>query len=183
MTSSMLWRRLDLPGHDACNLAKRADGWSLDGTAVFRENDLPVQLVYHVTCDLAWRTRHGHVRGWLGLQPVAFNVARIKSGGWTLNGKSASGLEHCVDLDLGFTPATNLVQLRRLALAEGQAADVPVVWLDASTGTLERLDQTYQRRTETSYWYEAPRYQYADLLEVTPEGFIRRYPGLWESEF
>ncbi|HYM82114.1 MAG TPA: hypothetical protein VEY91_11990 [Candidatus Limnocylindria bacterium] len=28
----------------------------------------------------------------------------------------------------------------------------------------------------------APRFSYAALLEVTPEGFVRSYPGLWEMD-
>ena len=101
---------------------------------------------------------------------------------WTLNGAVVSGLENCVDLDFGFTPATNLLQLRRLALALEEAANVPVAWLDVSAGTLEVLHQRYERRSETTYWYEAPRFDYAAMLEVTAAGFIRRYPGLWEEE-
>ena len=62
------------------------------------------------------------------------------------------------------------------------AADVPVAWLDVATGTLEVLPQRYERRAEATYWYEAPRFDYAALLEVGPAGFIHRYPGLWEAE-
>ena len=35
-------------------------------------------------------------------------------GDWKLNDVPVPELAHCVDLDLGFTPATNLMQLRRL---------------------------------------------------------------------
>ncbi len=90
---------------------------------------------------------------------------------------------NCVDLDFGFTPATNLLQLRRLALDEGQAADAPAAWLSAlPAGSLELLPQRYERRTAATYWYEAPSVGYAALLEVAPTGFILRYPGLWEAE-
>jgi hypothetical protein len=87
-----------------------------------------------------------------------------------------------MDLDFGFTPSTNLLQLRRLALATGQGADAPAAWLDVSTGTLDVLVQRYERRSETTYWYEAPRFNYAEMLEVDSVGFVRRYPGLWEVE-
>ena len=83
---------------------------------------------------------------------------------------------------LGFTPRHDLSQLRRLALAEGQAADVPVAWLDVSTGALDALAQRYERRSKLTYWYEAPRFNYAALLEVSPLGFVRRYPGLWDVQ-
>lgn len=178
----MLWRRLDSPGHDACRLEKAATGWQLDGTAVFHHDDGPAQLVYRVACNLAWHTRYGEVHGWLGSRVVGFKTTRTMAGVWTLNGSVISDLANCVDLDLGFTPATNLLQLRRLELAIGRQADVPVAWLDPSAGTLEVLHQSYERRSETTYWYQAPRFEYAALLEVTPTGFVRSYPGLWESE-
>lgn len=179
---SVLWRRLDAPGHDACVLAQGDAGWQLEGTAVFRHDSVPAQLTYRVMCDRAWRTLRGQVRGWLGAHAVAFAIARTDRGVWTLNGGAVPGLEHYLDLDLGFTPATNLLQLRRLALAHGQAAAAPVVWLDVAAGTLTVLPQRYERRGDATYWYEAPSVPYAGLLEVTPLGFIRRYPDLWEAE-
>jgi hypothetical protein len=181
-TASILWRRLDAPGHDACRLEQGDAGWRLDGAAVFSEEKLPARLTYQVACDLAWRTEHGEVRGWLGDRSVEYTVVRSTEGLWTLNGTAVPGLGDCVDLDIAFTPATNLLQLRRTALAVGQAADVPVAWLDVSAGTIEVLPQRYERRTETTYWYEAPRFDYAAVLEVGPAGFVHRYPGLWEEE-
>jgi len=181
-TTTILWRRLDTPGHDACRLEGSDAGWQLEGTAVFRHEGVPARLAYRVAGDPAWRTREGQVRGWLGGQSVEFTIGRTAGGVWTLNGAVVPGLESFDDLDLGFTPATNLSQLRRVALAEGQAAEVPVAWLDVAAATLEVLPQRYERRSQATYWYEAPSVGYAGLLEVTSAGFIRRYPGLWEAE-
>lgn len=181
-TASILWRRLDTPGHDACRLMRSAAKWELDGTAVFRQDGVAARLSYRITCDSSWRTEKGSVQGWLGLHSVKFSIARTNSGGWTLNDATVTGLEECVDLDLGFTPATNLVHLRRLALAVDQQAAAPAAWLDVSAGILDGLYQRYERRTETAYWYEAPRFDYQALLEVNPDGFIEHYPRLWEAE-
>jgi hypothetical protein len=182
MAESILWRRLDTPGHDACRLDRSATGWQLEGTAVFLHQGNPARLDYRLVCDTAWRTQQGHVQGWIGSDPLELRIARTNAGVWTLNGATVPNLEDCVDLDFGFTPATNLSQLRRLALEVGQAADVPVAWLDLSPGSLGRLPQRYERRADETYWYEAASFGYAALLEVTPEGFVRRYPGLWEAE-
>jgi hypothetical protein len=177
----ILWRRLDLPGHDACRLEQSDDGWRLDGTAVFRHDGRPARLAYQVASDASWITRQGLVSGWLGARAIDLTIARTPEGLWTLNGAAVPGLEGCLDLDLAFTPATNLLPIRRLALAQGQAADAPAAWLDLTAGVLQALPQRYERRAETTYWYEAPSVQYSGLLEVTPTGFIRRYPGLWEE--
>jgi uncharacterized protein len=180
--TAILWRRLDTPGHDACRLDRSADGWRLQGTAVFRHEGLPARLAYQVECDLEWRTQQGSVLGWVGTKSIEFRIARTPQGVWRLNDTIVTDLGSCIDLDFGFTPGTNLFQLRRLALNEGQAADAPAAWLDAPEGRLELLPQRYERRSATTYWYESPSVEYAALLEVGPTGFVRRYPGLWEAE-
>jgi len=179
---SMLWRRLDCAGHDACRLEQVEDGWRLDGTAVFSAEGEPARLAYQVCCDRRWYTTRGSVIGWIGERALRFAIERSADGLWTVNGTEVRNLDGCVDLDLGFTPATNLCQLRRLALRPGESAPAPVAWLDPDRGTLEILHQQYERRTENAYWYEAPRFSYAALLEVTSVGFVRHYPGLWQEE-
>jgi hypothetical protein len=180
--SEILWRRLDVPGHDACRLEETVGGWRLAGMTVFLHEGAPAQLAYEVACDRQWRSREGHVRGWLGSQPIDVSVSRSPGGAWTLGGSVVPGLETCEDLDFGFSPATNLFQLRRLALAPGQARDCPVAWLDDTARALTLLPQRYERRSELTYWYESPTSAYAALLEFTPAGFARVYPGLWQRE-
>jgi hypothetical protein len=179
---SILWRRLDGPGHDACRLEQHGAGWQVEGAAVFQLGGRPAHLSYVAACDISWRAVSGRVRGWIGDRTVELSIERSPGGAWTLDGEVMSGLRDCMDLDFGFTPSTNLLQLRRLALGNGQGADAPAAWLDVSNGTLEVLVQRYERRSETAYWYEAPRFNYADMLEVDNMGFVRRYPGLWEME-
>ena len=182
MTSvAALWRRLDAPGHDVCRLEEGRIGWRLDGTAVFRHDDAPARLDYRVHSDRTWRTRAAHVQGWVGSRAVEIIVVR-EDGRWLLNDAPVPGLDDCVDVDFGFTPATNLLQLRRIALAVGAAADVPVAWLDVPAGTLLRLQQRYHRLSDDRYEYDAPRFAYHAELEVNAAGFVRRYPRLWELE-
>jgi hypothetical protein len=134
-----------------------------------------------VDCDAAWRTRRAEVRGRLGDRAVERLVGRDAAGVWTLDGAPQPGLERLVDLDLGFTPATNLVQLRRIALGIGDAADVEVAWMDAESVSLTALAQRYERRTERTYGYASPSAGYEAELEVDEAGFVRVYPGLWEA--
>ncbi|MGK6309353.1 putative glycolipid-binding domain-containing protein [Variovorax sp. DT-64] len=183
IVATMFWRRLDLPGHDACRLEKHSDGWQLDGAAVFRsENGQPARLDYRVHCDKAWHAKWGRVRGWVGSLPVDFAIARAANGEWSLNDQRMPDLAHCTDLDLGFTPATNLLPLRRLNLQVGESAEAPAAWLDLDDEGLSALAQHYERRSEIEYWYQSPRFDYEGLLLTTPDGFVTHYPTLWQPE-
>jgi hypothetical protein len=44
---------------------------------------------------------------------------------WTLNGSVVDGLGDRVDLDFGFTPTTNLMQLRHIGLIEQPSGKRP----------------------------------------------------------
>lgn len=182
MPASVLWRRLDAPGHDACRLERSGTGWRLDGAAVFRHGGAPARLAYRVDCDGGFGAPRGLVSGWIGRRSIEARIERGAGGVWTVNGEAAPGVDAGIDLDFGFTPATNLLAIRRLALGEGEAADAPAARLDVERGQLELLLQRYERRSASTYWYESPSAGYAALLEVDALGFVLRYPGLWELE-
>ena len=170
--------RLDRPGRDAAMLQPSDGGWLLRGAAAFDHDTGWAAVAYQVEVDDRWRSKRGVVSGFLGDKTIAHEIRRDDVG-WRLNGRVIEGLEHLVDLDYGFTPATNVLQLWRIALEPGQRADVPVVWFDLDSASLIELPQSYERRSEASYWYEAPSVPYRALLRIAPNGFVRSYPGLW----
>ena len=179
---SAFWRRLDTPGHDAAHLSRTAEGWHLEGTAVFAHELGPARLSYWVDCAPGWRTRRGGVAGWVGDRRCDVDVTRSQTGQWRLGDEAVDGLERCLDLDFGFTPATNFLQLHRCGLATGETADFPVAWLDVPDASLTCLPQRYEKRSAASYWYESPQGPYSALLELADSGFVRSYPGLWKME-
>jgi uncharacterized protein len=174
-----LWRRLDSPGHDACRLTRSGSGWRLEGAAVFAWRGRPCQLGYAVDCDALWQSRSAAIEGWLGADDVALRIERTEGGGWTLNGVHQPQAVGLIDLDLGFTPATNLLPIRRLALAVGQAMPAPAAWLTFPPDRLTRLEQSYERLDQTRYAYRAPAFDYAAVLTVDSAGLVTDYPGLW----
>jgi hypothetical protein len=179
LDQSILWRRLDAPGHDACALWSTADGFRLEGCAVFALEERPCRLAYEVRCDAAWRTAGARVEGIIGTIGLAFDI--VPGERWALDGRDFV-LPGCVDLDLSFTPATNLIALRRLALDVGERADAPAAWLRFPELELEKLAQRYHRVARDRYEYESPDVGYAGTLEVTDLGFVTRYPDLWELD-
>ena len=93
-------------------------------------------------------------------------------------------MEGCADLDLSFSPATNLLPIRRLGLAVGVGAPVRAAWLRFPECRLAALEQRYERLDNERYRYEAGSGSDAFRVEllVASSGFVLEYPGLWTQE-
>jgi hypothetical protein len=181
-TTTFLWRRLDAPGHDACQFLSGPDGHTLRGTAVFMEAKRICALQYEVIADSAFRTRRARVTGSIGKDLVDLRVRGNARAEWTINGAEQPSLAGCVDLDLGFTPATNLLPLRRLALRVGEEAQAPAAYLAFPRIKFHVLPQRYKRLSRTEYDYESPTAGYRGTLQVGPNGVVLHYPGLFMME-
>jgi hypothetical protein len=182
VTDTILWRRLDLAGHELARLEAREDGFDLSGTALFLQEGRPCRLEYLVTCDATWRTVSARIRGSTGDREVEIDVAVDEERRWRLNGEDCPDVAGCLDIDLGFSPATNLLPIRRLSLAVGEAAEVRAAWLPFPQLTFEPLPQVYRREGERTYRYESDGGRFVRTLEVDAAGFVTSYPGLWQAE-
>lgn len=172
------WRALDRDGRDSCRLVEHEAGWMLIGHARFREAEGDSALDYVVRCDPEWTTLSADVSGiWRGAQ-AALRVERTGET-WLLNGEAVTGVTGAVDIDLGFTPATNLMPLRRLS--EIGSLDATAAWLADPGAGLARLDQRYTRRRGGVVHYMAEQTGYETDLVVAPCGFVTTYPGAWEA--
>ena len=179
---SILWQGFILPGHEACRLFSQDSGWHLQGTAVFSHEKQPCRLDYQITCDDAWQTLSAEVGGWLGNTSVGIQIKTDPSQHWWLNGVEQPDIKGCIDIDLNFSPSTNLLPIRRLHLAIGETADVKAAWLRFPSFKLEVLPQQYRRLDETTYRYESAGGKFVADLKVNRSGFVLEYPGIWHSE-
>lgn len=179
---SILWRRLDQPGHESARLTQRETGWRLTGTAVFAHERLPCRLDYQITCDAVWQTLAGKVEGRVGEKVVEIEISVDPQRRWRLNGEERPEVRGCSDLDLNFSPSTNLLPIRRLGLELGHGAEVRAAWLRFPSFTLEPLEQYYTRIDEAIYRYESAGGRFVTELRVNEAGFVTEYPGFWGED-
>lgn len=179
---SILWRGIDMPGHDACRLFSLNGRWHLSGAAVFSHKQQPCCLNYEVISDQHWKTVSARISGWLGQDPVKFEITAGPDLKWRINGVEKPAVDGCTDVDLNFTPATNLLPIRRLNLAVNEVAEVKAAWLRFPDFELEPLPQVYKRLDEFNYHYESGGGSFVSQLKVNAVGFVTDYAGLFKAE-
>ncbi len=180
--TAVLWRWLDRTGCDAARIAALADGHRVAGTAVVVAGDQPCRLDYDVVCDRRWVTREARVEGWIGGAPVHVLLRADGRGSWWRDGVPQPHVDGCLDVDLGFTPATNTLPIRRLGLEVGTSSAVRAAWVRFPEFTLEALDQVYRRTGAAAYRYESGEGRFTAGIAVTAGGVVTDYEGFWSAD-
>jgi uncharacterized protein len=180
----MRWRRTDLPGREEATVDHVPGGWKLTGEVEVEESGVHAKLRYNILCDEAWSTRTALIEGEAGAR-IRVALVADGHGNWRNDGKPVPELAGAIDVDLGFTPMTNTLPIRRLALAVGEHAPVRSAWLRFPELRLEALEQTYLRETGHRFRYEAlvDGDPFVARLDTDAFGRVHRYEGLWEAEF
>ena len=182
MSETILWRGIDRPGHEYCAVHREDEQWLVQGAALFIHEDEACSLDYVIACDAQWRSQTAQVSGWIGNDPVKLDLKVDSNQRWLLNGVDQPQVSGCTDVDLNFSPSTNLLPIRRLKLEVGQKASVSAAWLLFPSLKLERLDQVYRRLDEHVYRYDSNDGEFSAELTVNSFGLVTNYPELWEQE-
>src|ERR1044072_4863166 len=121
--STMIWRRLDMPGHESVRVFFAEDSWYLEGTSVFLYGDKPCRLDYLIECDENWLTTAADITGWTGDELIDLEIDIDEDRRWFINGKESPEVKGCIDIDFHFSPITNTLPIKRLNIpAEKEAA-------------------------------------------------------------
>ncbi len=167
------------PGLDHCGLLEGPDGFVLEGFSV-RSAPVPMVAVYEVRADAVWATVAVDVQV---LRPEPARGLELRADGrghWWRNGEEAPELEGCIDVDLGCTPATNTLPIRRLDIPVGGEAEILAAWVRFPELEVRRFAQRYRRLAPDRYEYASDTFRAE--LDVDEAGLVIDYTGAWMRE-
>jgi uncharacterized protein len=165
------------PGSERADLWHEDDGWTLEGR-VKAFVDEPIRVSYVVRCSQEWETRAVSVNETRqeGERSLEFVVDAARR--WRMDGDPVPELDGCLDVDLGITPSTNTLPIRRLGLAVGASAEIVAGWIRFPGLDIVPATQRYTRLADRRYLYESNTF--SAELDVDDLGLVVTYPGIWE---
>ena len=189
---TVLWQRIDSPGSEWCTLEREPEGWRFRGIVLAAADTVPVLVQYVVVLASDWSTRAVEIVMHSGdaSQPRELRLTVDPEQRWQIEREPSldpsmpqddpMALHGLTDVDLGITPATNTLPIRRLDPAIGEAVAVTAAWVRFPELTIEPLPQRYIRLAERRYRYESAGGAFVTEIEVDELGLVTRYEGGWQ---
>ena len=187
---TLLWQRIDAPGSEWCALERESDGWRLRGVVLTEVATAPVLVHYAVGLAPDWSTRVVEIVMRSGAsEPRKLKLTVAPDQHWqikrepgpnpALPADALAALHGLIDVDLGFSPVTNTLPIRRLEPAIGEAVPVTAAWVRFPELTIEPLPQRYIRLAERRYRYESAGGAFVAEIEVDDLALVTTYEGGW----
>lgn len=174
---SILWRGVDPFSAELFRLVRGDRAWDLHGGVLA---DLPhggTEIRYLLRVDELWRSHRLRLE-MTGAHVGTLDLVGDGRGSWSVDGERATDLDGCLDVDVGITPSTNTLPIRRLDPRPGHPAiDLRVAWVRIPEMTVEADEQSYARVDERTWIFRSEGFEAE--LEVDEDGLVVTYGDLW----
>ena len=167
------------PGVERCAISRGVSGWVLEGDLVRRFREGPAVISCRVETDGRWKTGSAHAELVLRGESASVTV-EMKGSKWYVDGSRDESLDGCADVDLGASPVTNTLPIRRLRPEVGSMVSITAAWVRFPGLSVVALHQSYERVGERRYVYRSAT-GFRSEIEVDGFGGVRRYGDYWQA--
>ncbi|MGP4063185.1 putative glycolipid-binding domain-containing protein [Halobacillus sp. H74] len=177
MEHRVIWDHLEAAGAEHVKLKRSETHMEVNGTVLLVHNQMPHRLEYEVKLDLDWKTKT--VKVYHDGSPKPFVVHAEKQDKWWVNGEYDENLDGATNVDLTFTPFSNMLPINRVSWKIGERRTFKMVYVDVMLREVQPLLQvyTYLGDTEGKRIFQYKCRDYETALVVDQDGWVVEYPG------
>jgi hypothetical protein len=174
-----LWQWVQSPGLERFEFSRIGDEWVFRGTILTLSHDAPAEMRYEIACDRSFRTKNAKISlvDASGERTLKIDA---RDGRWFENGRENQIVNGAIDIDLGWSPSTNTLPLKRLKLEIGQSSgEFVAAWVRFPELTLQPLRQEYLRLGDRQYRYSSRGGAFVAKLTMDKDDLVMDYEGFW----
>ena len=177
---AVMWRRTtDNLSLEQAQLTWSATGPRIAGIVLAAHDANSLRVEYRIDCDEEWQTRWVEIVQCLSGSYSRLCLERDPDGRWRTNGRLDETLAGCTDVDLGITPSTNTLPIRRLAMRAGTVSEVKAAWVRFPELVVTEAHQSYERVSAQEYIYRNLNSGFTASITIDPDGLVRDYGSVW----
>jgi hypothetical protein len=171
LNRTLRWQPVGGIGLEQIDIGATAGGIVATSVVIGRFEDVDFGARYEVRLDPDWTFRALTLERNDGL---TLNLESDGKGNW-----SRPGFERCIDIDIGVTPFTNTLPIRRSRLEPGVPQSFFMAWVPLDSLEPYVDEQIYTRQDDTHVHYAAADGSFEADITVDADGFVVDYPGLF----
>ncbi|OLP61073.1 transcriptional regulator [Xaviernesmea oryzae] len=175
------WRPIDGEGLEHLQLTPKTDGGlTAQGVIIGAQDEHAFGVSYAIDCDAGWHVRRFSLQTTDGRHLA---MASDGQGHWINEaGAACPAFDGCIDIDLGGTPFTNTLPIRRLALAPKDGPRrLSMLYVPFDTFEPVIDGQIYTCLSPAAlYRYQAADRSFSAELPVDADGLVLDYPTLFQ---
>jgi uncharacterized protein len=175
-----LWQWLQSPGLERFEFVRAGDEWVFRGTILTMAKNAAAEVRYEIVCNSLFHTRVASI---FLREPTGERTLKIDAhdGRWFENGRENHAVKGAIDIDLGWSPSTNTLPIRRLNLDVGHASgEFIAAWVRFPDLLLQPLPQEYLRLAERKYRYSSRGGAFEANVLVDGDSLVLDYEGFWQ---
>jgi len=175
-----LWQWLQGTGLERFEFVRASDEWIFRGTILTLASDAAAEARYEIACDSLFQTRRVNIYLRDSSSERSLKID-TQNGHWFEDGRENQTVKGAVDIDLGWSPSTNTLPIRRLKLKVGEASGGFIAaWVRFPELTLQPLQQEYTRVAHRQYRYSSRGGAFEANLLVDDNDLVLDYEGFWQ---
>ncbi len=177
--TDVLWLSTELQSAEHCTIRTGPGSHEFESTALLVYRDVPARIDYTLSTNEALQRHRVRIEMTAGGQRRILSLDHSDNG-WLVDGVPRADLEACMDIDLGWTPATNTLPLRRETIEIGQSIETLAAWVRFPELDVIASAQKYTRLAGNLVRYQSATFE-AELV-VSPDGIVTTYAdSLWKA--
>ncbi len=174
-----LWRWLQNPGLERFDFSCIGDEWLFRGTILTLAGNVATEAKYEIACDRSFRTKRASISILDSSGERSLKI-EARNGRWLENGRENPAVNGAIDIDLGWSPSTNTLPIKRLKLEIGQSSgEFVAAWVRFPELTLQPLPQEYLRLADHQYRYSSRSGAFIANLLVDDNDLVLDYEAFW----
>ena len=176
---TIVWKGLCLNSMESCSVTRENKRITVNGVIAGLENGQPLNVYYQLKLDEVFEIESLVVASYHG-EEFKVKMARENKKWFDSYGKHLQQFDDCNDIDIALSPFTNTIPINRLHLNPGESCKIDVIYIDPVKKSVSRNQQRYTHIESNKYRYENLDSAFVSDLVVDRDGFVIKYPGIWE---
>jgi uncharacterized protein len=175
---TVLWGKIAGEGMEYCEVDS-SPVTALRGEVITRLYDRPISISYSIQCQADGSTESAQIICRDNGEIQDMHIRRTNQDEWFCNEQELSEFRGCKDIDLGITPSTNTLPIRRLDMAVGESKEITALSLRFPDLTYAPLTQRYTRVDSRTFLYESIESGYQATMKVDSGAIVITYQSEW----